>query len=599
MRLKLPILLTLLLFDLKLNAASNYVAATWAAVSNSVTTFTAGDATVIAPGIVYWSNSIAFPSQTYGTWRGSGTNQTKFISVAGLGSCLSLPSISSNQLMIISDFDADGVSGNSFGFLEFGGNVPSAKVWGQFRFTRLQMTNIIARGIFGGGGDTFGLIDHCIFRAVPVGTFNSVAFYGNSYYSWTNASPLGTTNQIVVEDCYFDTVQGTGNGHWDAYDGAQFTIRHCLIMTNAATGSHGYDSQVTSTRTREVYNNIWSNQLSSSYMTADRGGVTIAFSNSIYGSTPTNTWLLQYYRACNGSYQSGYGYAGYILTNKFSGTATGGSATTLVDETQSNGTLSPIHYANELIGRQLKLVSGTGSGQALTISANTSTTITVTGGTFSPAPDNTTGYEIWYRDGNSVQFGTQPPYILETTLQNVNRHIKLAATLQETLTNIYQCINLDPAGAGLNYAQTTTNTASGRQLDLRGVGILPNTLLFTNILDGNGDFGWPANQQAGMINSTKYTNSPVVLYPCYQWSNTVNGDGGLSRFALAFSTLDCNGLNYVTNLLKEGRDYYNNTVAPGYTPLVYPHPLAASDSPPAPPAPPTNAVWNVGTLLIR
>ena len=152
--------------------------------------------------------------------------------------------------------------------------------------------------------------------------------------------------------------------------------------------------------------------------------------------------------------------------------------------------------------------------------------------------------------------------------------MKLGATMQESLTNLYQCINLDPAGAGLNYAQTTTNTASGRQLDIQGIGILSNALLLTNILDGTGDYGWPAAQQFGVWQTPKYTNSPVALYPCYQWSNQCNGSN--MAWSLAFDTSSCNQLNNVTNLLKPARDYVNDGQATNYSPLVYPHPLVTA-----------------------
>ncbi|HXB60517.1 MAG TPA: hypothetical protein VNU95_13175, partial [Candidatus Acidoferrales bacterium] len=45
----------------------------------------------------------------------------------------------------------------------------------------------------------------------------------------------------------------------------------------------------------------------------------------------------------------------------------------------------------------------------------------------------------------------------------------------------------------------------------------------------------------------------------YCWGNTVNGSA--ASMSSAYPTLIA------------GRDFYNNTTMPGYTPFVYPHPL--------------------------
>jgi hypothetical protein len=48
--------------------------------------------------------------------------------------------------------------------------------------------------------------------------------------------------------------------------------------------------------------------------------------------------------------------------------------------------------------------------------------------------------------------------------------------------------------------------------------------------------------------------------PCYSWNNT-DQDNNLVNFNTASATI------------VEGRDYFNNTPMPGYTPFTYPHPL--------------------------
>lgn len=73
------------------------------------------------------------------------------------------------------------------------------------------------------------------------------------------------------------------------------------------------------------------------------------------------------------------------------GTATGGTATSLVDSTKN-------WTENEFVGFEVYLTSGTGSGQAGVISANTANTLTITAldsfGIFGTAPNETTAYKI-------------------------------------------------------------------------------------------------------------------------------------------------------------------------------------------------------------
>lgn len=63
-----------------------------------------------------------------------------------------------------------------------------------------------------------------------------------------------------------------------------------------------------------------------------------------------------------------------------------------------------------------------------------------------------------------------------------------------------------------------------------------------------------------------------VIDPLYLWNNSLSG--GVARAAAA-------GNPHIA----EGRDYFNETVKPGYTPYTYPHPLV--DGTPSP-SPPTN-----------
>lgn len=70
-----------------------------------------------------------------------------------------------------------------------------------------------------------------------------------------------------------------------------------------------------------------------------------------------------------------------------SGTASGGSATTLVDATKA-------WAANVHANRAVHITSGTGAGQRGRVASNTGTTLTFAAGTFATAPDATSVYTI-------------------------------------------------------------------------------------------------------------------------------------------------------------------------------------------------------------
>jgi hypothetical protein len=565
------------------NVPCNYLS-----ISNALAIANEGDIVFIQPGSCIFSNFYTINRNVSFTIRGSGMNTTTIIST-GIGSIGFLWwRNSSTNVYTISDINFVGSAGDSGGMVATGDNPPCTPMAGRGHFYNLQMTNVLSRGIFLGYGDSFGLIDHCYF-VMPLGAggFNPVAFAGNDYYSWLNSNPLGTLNVCCVEDCTFLNNSGNiGNGFFDCYNGSQAVLRHCIFDGTAANGAHGYDSQPTAMRTLELYNNVFTNQNSSSAsISVSRGGVFECFSNTIWISGGTATVqtvapTLEYYRGANGSYQSSLGYAGYALTNFYSGTASSGTANTLTDTNNNGATLGTIRYFNEHVGKLLKIVSGTGAGQSSTITANTVTSFTISG-TFSPAPDNTSGYELWPQAGYALQVGNQPRYVWQTSTtatNNISRYVLIGSTLAACLTNLMSCVNVDPAGAGVLYAAATTNTVSGKQKDLLALRVFTSPtvyITFTNILDGTNAYGWPAAMQSGVMNVVQYTNIGVVLYPCYSAANVAhNSDGSTTQvnFGRNFSTDYANGLNYINNLLVAGRDYYQETLPP-YTPLIYPHPL--------------------------
>ncbi len=90
----------------------------------------------------------------------------------------------------------------------------------------------------------------------------------------------------------------------------------------------------------------------------------------------------------------------------------------------------------------------------------------------------------------------------------------------------------------------------------------------TNPLDGNTVptttyKGWPCRDQVG-----RGTNQSAE--PVYEWNNTFNGAD--ADIILYNNWAGCVNPQ-VSDHVQLNRDYYNDTVRPGYTPYPYPHPL--------------------------
>ena len=96
------------------------------------------------------------------------------------------------------------------------------------------------------------------------------------------------------------------------------------------------------------------------------------------------------------------------------------------------------------------------------------------------------------------------------------------------------------------------------------------------LLDQIGRGSFPAGNPGNWPNSYPYTPAEYEASdPMYLWNNVYNGDSA----PIAGAGNPATSSTYIV----EGRDFYNNTVKPGYSPLAYPHPLRAGDVPPSAP----------------
>jgi hypothetical protein len=88
-----------------------------------------------------------------------------------------------------------------------------------------------------------------------------------------------------------------------------------------------------------------------------------------------------------------------------------------------------------------------------------------------------------------------------------------------------------------------------------------------NPIDGNEDpTGYPCMDQNG-----RTTNQ--ILSPIYEWNNTLNGSDGDIEL---FDPWECTNPS-MSDHIKEGRDFYNDTKKPGYISYTYPHPLVRGE----------------------
>lgn len=167
-------------------------------------------------------------------------------------------------------------------------------------------------------------------------------------------------------------------------------------------------------------------------------------------------------------------------------------------------------------------------------------------------------------------------------------------------------------GTGLGYQTFTTlrvyraNTAYGpygNSFMHLPAGGLQGYANGSRSVDGNIDttFGYPAIDQVGRgsfpgtpwpVTWPYASNATEALEPLYLFNNTNQGAYYTGSTSNTWGLDTLNDTTRVTNYIKEGRDVYDGTIKPGWTPLSYPAPLrvAMDGSGPALTPPQLNSV---------
>jgi hypothetical protein len=479
----------------------------YASVQTAVNSALDGDTVVIPAGTATWSstltitNGITLQGQTTTDVVNKTANDQTIILVGtgGTGNqpLINLNTVNGKSYRLSGITFRTGRTGNvNFnGMLQLNGNSTAVRV-DHCDFDRIQYENeLIAPS------GPLGVIDHNLFYYTTNPAF-ALHFYNPKWngdpgswgdQSWAEPAYFGSSKFIFVEDNCFNNTSGVFRAAHDAFDGARFVFRHnhCYNMGN---GSHGTESgRHRGVRACEIYNNDYhwgfvvaavGGIRSGSFVTHDNthdgvnpAGMSIGtFRVFDYGtgvtfgySTGTNVWD---YNATEPDGTHLDGHPPYLFE---SGTATGGSNTTIVDTTKNWTTNQWAGYTAMIPG-----------GEEMVLISNNSNTLTGQGQAHTV---------LTWQAGSSYQ--------------------------------IHKClISMDQPGRGagdLITGQTPINSTTGTA-------------------------SWPHQ----------------ALDPCYSWNDI---------YTPTNTPLNIFTTNSTDSVLKAGRDYYNNTPMPGYTPYTYPHPL--------------------------
>lgn len=387
---------------------------------------------------------------------------------------------------------------------------------------------------------TYGCIDHCLFPttyfANQVLCYNgalggySAADGENEYGDISYATPVtyGTTNWwIYIEDCGFSY---NGPNYWsavnDARAGSRVVFRHNCV-TNMIFQFHGTETsgRIRGGRACEIYDNFFINNAvgytNQGNTLGFRSGTGVIYSNIFVGWS-TIIGLSQF-RAT----QALVPYGGANGLNPWdnngglvaTGTYTGPSGQNWLTDSS----------ANWAVGRWVGGWPGSG---------NTNWAYELV--------DVTQGGNNYYENENLVNFSVIESNGVHDIYYPPNHLGGIITWNTGDTYAIYKCYGqLDQPGRGLCDLIGDNAPSSGQPYDTV-----------------TGKTNWP-NQ---------------IVEPWYQWDNTNNG------YSAGFApNIGYFQWGYFYPIIMAGRDFFDNTVKPGYTPLPYPYPLANTNSTSTPP----------------
>ena len=412
-----------------------------------------------------------------------------------------------------------------------------------FRAHHFHFTNTFSGGVLVLAYNGYGLIDHYLSNDTAANPADSTSmggdFSSNGYKNWNDTTNLGTNQAIYVEDSQANMAAANGEGFFDGYYGCKVVIRYNVINGNQIGGWHGTDSGGDRGCVYgEIYNNTVVNNHGSNDILNTRSGIIYFYNNNISGTGVTSGIPLQYYRLDNPSAAEqqtwgALGYSGAIWALnwtpiKVSTGNTCGSVDCIGYVTANAPAWTPSHgytcstSAPCIIGPTSNNTGVSGAG-----GFNFATATSCTSSGTQPNP--------W----NQTVSGTQS----DGTCTWVNVGGGTTASPAPGTANGFCILNPDTAASANSTCNAlSTGDMAGRYLDCS-----------TGLSGCTGTY--PARDQPGVGHNQ-------VSMPNYSWSNTL--PAGIP----ATSLFTGDG-----TVVQSGRDYFNNTTAPGYTAYTYPDPL--------------------------
>jgi len=527
---------------------------------------------------------ITIPSGTF-SWTHV-VNVTKGVSIQGNTTVNSDTGVCNDQTVILDDivdlftaiFDGN-ITGNkawrltgiTFKAGSRNTNVPNGiiRVHGdshRVRFDHLHFTGQLKQSngisIYSG---IYGVADHVVIDQIDEQNLQNRVFNGSTPYGdqeFSVPAGYGGPNFFFFENWYVDNsghVFSAGGG-WDASSSGKYVIRHSILF-DVEILCHGTEgSRLRGGRAYEVYNCEYHWDYSTR-MDGIRSGGMLLHDNTFIGVRPSG-WDTQAYRQI---YNYGGPWRGSPGTNEWD-----------VNDTEGNGTHVDGHAP-------FPYESGSCSG-----SLGQQGTITVTGAHQPWIPGQWAGFNVRKASDNSTWLiqdnGTNTLTI--TSWGDPANNQSLAPGDAYEIHRVLQIMDQPCAGAcndafvdgtttlsaNISLPQATIPVVSTANLPSKGTADINNgftTIVYT---------GKTANSLTGcMLGSGSYNAGAAVKVsknvvtgeqtwphqqrePCYSWNN-LHTDGTHINIQTSSS-----------NILLPGRDYFNDTPMPGYTPYTYPHP---------------------------
>ena len=496
-----------------INAASG----SFVDVSNAVATAPAGSIVLIPPGTNVWTQTLNLNNGV--SIKGSGTNQTVIIdeeSRANNGGQIFILAGNPNCLTELSNLQlCGGVTNTSYNY--FGSVVCSVTANASWRVDHVLFNGLYAKNIVT-YGSAYSVIDHNIFLMKGEGVVDN---------GYVNGDQLGDQS-YVLPPTYGQNSSGQNI--------ASALYIENNFFTNIIGAPAGVCDGEEGARVVFRYNTVW-NDFFANHGTETGGRWRSERSFEVYGNT------FNYSPSANG-------YPYYTIAD-----IRGGSG--VIFSNTANGYTSIVALRNfrstdAYCAQWYPFCGANGTNPW----DSNSPTLYLSG--TSSAPNGSSYLQVSGANWTNNQW-------VGYTLFNTNN---LAGYTVSTTNSYFSVVNSNSAntmyylGTGLvqSHAPMTFNTGDHFKLyfvyatlDQPGRG--SGDLLRDNGQDSNGN-ELVINTATGIASWPR-----EVLEPFYCWSNTLNG--ALTDIASPYPGI------------QSGRDFYNDTPKPNYTPFSYPHPLAA------------------------